>query len=273
MSVKPLNVFDSRECRLGEGPHYDERTDRVYWVDILNSLILWRTFDGSDSGSIHMAAHIGAVVPRANGGLAACLPEGILDINSGDWLARYPGPTEGLRSNDAKADPRGRLWHGTMAYDEGDGRGSLYRLDPGTSETRLMLPAATVSNGMGWSPDGQTMYYIDSPTRRVDAFDFDMDTGTIEGRRPFVTIGDGFPDGMCVDAEGGVWVAIWLGHKVIRYLPDGSADRVLELPVPKVTCPTFAGPALDTLIVTTVGPTYSFQIDDVRGTPVDRFAG
>jgi sugar lactone lactonase YvrE len=273
MSVKPFNVFDSRECRLGEGPHYDEHHDRVYWVDILGSLILWRAFDGSDSGSIQVPGHVGAAVPRTNGGLAACLPEGIMDAGTGEWLTRYQGPMEGLRSNDAKADPRGRLWHGTMAYDEGEGRGSLFRLDPGSSEPKLMVPEVTVSNGMGWSPDGTTMYYIDSPTRRVDAFDFDMQTGAIEGRRPFVRIADGFPDGMCVDAEGGVWVAIWLGHKVIRFMPDGTTDRVLELPVPKVTCPAFAGPGLDTLIVTTVGPTFAFEVRDVRGAPVDRFAG
>jgi sugar lactone lactonase YvrE len=266
-------IFDERECRLGEGPHYDDRTGRVYWVDILNSLILWRAFDGTDSGSVPTPGHVGAAVPRASGGLATCLPEGIADLATGAWLTRYPTPTDGLRSNDAKADPRGRLWHGTMAYDEADGRGALYRLDPGSSETRLMLPGATVSNGLGWSPDGTKMYYIDSPTKRVDVFDFDLETGAFDGRRPFAVIDDGFPDGMCVDAEGGVWVAIWLGHKVIRFRPDGTTDRVLELPVPKVTCPAFAGPDLDTLIVTTVGPTFAFEIDDVRGTTVDRFAG
>lgn len=273
MPVKPWNVFDSRECRLGEGPHYDERTDRVYWVDILSSLVLWRTFDGSDSGSFPTPGHVGACVPCASGGLAACLPEGVIDAGTGAWLSRYQTSTEGLRSNDAKADPRGRLWHGTMAYDETSGLGALYRLDPGAGESKLMLAGVTVSNGMGWSPDGTKMYYIDSPLRRVDAFDFDMHSGSLGERRPFATLDDGYPDGMCVDAGGGVWVAVWLGHKVIRFLPDGTPDRVLELPVPKVTSCAFAGPRLDTLIVTTVGPTYAFEIDDVRGTLVDRFAG
>jgi len=266
-------IFDERECRLGEGPHYDEFTDRVYWVDILENLILWRSFEGSDNGSFPTPGHVGAAVPRTNGGLAACLPKGIIDASSGAWLARYPEGGDGLRSNDAKADPRGRLWHGTMAYDEGAGRGALYRLDPGAAEPRLILFGVSVSNGMGWSPDGTRMYYIDSPTKHVDAFDFDMETGSLGERRPFVTIDEGYPDGMCVDAEGGVWVAVWLGHKVIRFLPDGTPDRALELPVPKVTSCAFAGPGLDTLIVTTVGPTYAFEIDDVRGTPVDRFAG
>jgi sugar lactone lactonase YvrE len=272
MPVKPWNVFDSRECRLGEGPFYDETTDRVYWVNVLDSLVLWRSFDGTDSGFIATRGHVGAAVPRTAGGLVTCLPEGVADATSGDWLARYPA-ADGLRSNDAKADPRGRLWHGTMAYDEGTGRGALYRLDPGAGESAMMVPEVTVSNGMGWSPDGTRMYYIDSPTKRVDVLDFDMETGAVEGRRPFATVQEGFPDGMCVDAEGGLWVAIWLGHKVIRFLPDGSVDRVLELPVPKVTSCAFAGPDFGTLIVTTVGPTYAFEIDDVRGLPVDRFAG
>lgn len=267
------SVFDSRECRLGEGPHYDERTGRVYWVDILDSTIHWRAFDGSGDGSIPVPGHVGAAVPRLSGGLAACLPRGVLDVEAGTWLARYPGDDDGLRSNDAKADPRGRLWHGTMAYDEGEGRGALYRLDPGTTEPRLMQPSVSVSNGLGWSPDGTTMYFIDSPTKRVDAYDFDMDSGTISGRRPFAIVGEGFPDGMCMDADGGVWVAIWLGHKVMRFLPDGSLDRVLDVAVPRVTSCAFAGPDLDTLIVTTVGPTFAFHIPDVRGMPVDRFAG
>lgn len=267
------SIFDPRECRLGEGPHYDEQTGRVYWVDILESTILWRAFDGSGSGSISVPAHVGAAVPRASGGLAACLPSGVLDVEGGTWLARYPVEDEGLRSNDAKADPRGRLWLGTMAYDEGEGRGALYRLDPGASEPKLMQPSVSVSNGLGWSPDGTTMYFIDSPTKRVDAYDFELDSGSISGRRAFATIDEGYPDGMCVDADGGVWVAIWLGHKVIRFLPDGTLDRVLDLPVPKVTSCAFAGPDLATLIVTTVGPTFAFDIAGTRGTAVDRFAG
>jgi sugar lactone lactonase YvrE len=215
-------------------------------------------------------AHVGAVVPTASGALAVCLPEGVMV--DGEWITRYPTPTDGLRSNDAKADPRGRLWHGTMAYDEGDARGALYRLDT-AGETKLMVSGVTVSNGMGWSPDGKTMYYIDSPTKRVDAFAFDLDTGDLGERRPFATVEQGFPDGMCVDAEGAVWVAVWMGHRVVRFLPDGSLDRVLELPVPKVTSCAFAGPRLDTLIVTTVGPTFAFEMSDVRGTVADRFAG
>ena len=149
-------------------------------------------------------------MPRASGGLVACLPEGVADADDRRLAGALPRPTEGLRSNDAKADPRGRLWHGTMPYDEGTGRGALYRLDPGAVATKQMVPGVTISNGMGWSPDGRTMYYIDSPTKRVDAFDFDMETGSLGERRPFATIDEGFPDGMCVDADGGCgWRSGW----------------------------------------------------------------
>lgn len=278
--VKSWTLFDPRDCELGEGPYYDGRTGRVWWVDILASRILWRVFDGPDgerdSGEIAAPGHVGAAVPRRAGGLVACLPWGVAAVDEhGAWteLASYPTIHERLRSNDAKADPHGRLWLGTMSYEEGADDGTLYRLDPGSDEPVPVLPHVTVSNGLGWSSDGATMYYIDSPTQRIDAFEFDMATGSLGERRTFTTIDDGFPDGMCVDAEGAVWVAIWQGSRVQRHLPDGSLDRVLHLPVPNVTSCAFAGPDLATLVVTTVGQTYRFEIDDVRGLPADYYAG
>lgn len=276
MSVKPWTVFDSRVCELGEGPHYDERSGRVWWVDILGCRILWRAFDGPDNGEIPAPAHVGAAIPRLTEGLLACLPWGVVMVSPDcGWseLSRYPIADERLRSNDAKADPAGRLWLGTMSYAEDPGLGTLYRLNPGAGTPTAMLTGVTVSNGLGWSPDGLTMYYIDSPTCCVDAFDFDMNEGTLGRRRTFARIDSGFPDGLCIDAHGGVWVAIWDGARVMRFLPDGSLDRVLPLPVPRVTSCAFAGPRFDVLIVTTVGPTYAFALDDVVGLPAHRFAG
>lgn len=277
MTGEPWSIFDPRECQLGEGPHYDERTGRVWWVDILGRRVLWRSFDEPDNiGEIATPAHVGAAVPRRNGGMVACVPSGAIGIDeAGIWheLARYPVVRESVRSNDAKADPQGRLWLGTMSYDEGTGEGALYRLDPGSEAPVTVLPHVTVSNGLGWSRDGSTMYYIDSPTGRVDAYEFDTAAGALGERRTFATIEEGVPDGMCVDAQGGVWVAVWNGSRVQRHRPDGSLDRVLRLPVPKVTSCAFAGPELSTLIVTTVGQTYAFEIEDVTGLPADRFAG
>jgi sugar lactone lactonase YvrE len=127
------------------------------------------------------------------------------------------------------------------------GAGRLYRLEPDRTVS-VVLDSVTCSNGLAWSPDRQTAYYVDSPTQRIDAFDPDL-----TGRRPFVTVPaeDGLPDGLTVDAEGGVWVAFYGGSAVRRYAPDGSVSEVLELPVTQVTACTFGGPALDELYITT----------------------
>jgi sugar lactone lactonase YvrE len=164
------------------------------------------------------------------------------------WLHREVVP--GRRANDAAVAPDGALWAGTMRYDEAPGGGTLSRIAPdGTVET--VLDDVAVSNGTGWSPDGRLMYYIDSPTRRIDVFDFDGQQ--VGGRRQLAAIeeGDGFPDGLTVDADGCVWVALWDGGAVRRYTPDGKLDRVVELPVPRPTACAFGGADLTDLYITT----------------------
>ncbi|WP_213450250.1 SMP-30/gluconolactonase/LRE family protein [Rhizomonospora bruguierae] len=278
-----LRVFDERRCELGEGPHRDERTGRFWWVDILGSRALWRADDDS-VGEFALPGHVGALVPRAAAGHVACLPEGPATVDENGAvtpLASYPsGPPEGpaMRSNDAKADPVGRLWLGTMAYDETPGAAALYRLERGGALTTT-LTGLTISNGLGWSPDGRTMYHIDTPTGRVDAYPFDMATGALGERRTFATIDRGSPDGMCVDAEGGVWVALWGGGAVLRFTPDGTLDATIEVPTPQVTACAFGG---ETLVITTAavgrpddpaaGLTYAIE-PGYAGPPVDRFAG
>jgi sugar lactone lactonase YvrE len=137
-----------------------------------------------------------------------------------------------------------------MAYDEAAGAGSLYRLDSAGSVSRV-LAGVTISNGLAWSDDAATMYYIDSPTQRIDAFSYAADTGEIRDRRPVVHIPAelGSPDGLTIDADGGLWVALWGGGAVHRYL-DGRLDRVIRLPVSQPTSCTFGGPDLDELYVT-----------------------
>ncbi len=292
-----VEVFDARACALGEGPVYDDRTSRVLWVDILGRRVLWREVNGTEVGEIRVPRHVGAAVPCQDGRLVICLPEGpalvgekgtvhplgtFAEADVAAGVAAPPG-RGALRSNDAKADPVGRLWLGTMAYDETAGAGALYRLDPGTVAPRRVLGDVTVSNGLGWAVDGSTMYYIDSPTRRVDAFSYDISTGEIQDRRPFVEIDTGYPDGMCVDADGGIWVALWQGAAVLRYRADGHLDRVVPVPTPQVTSCAFAGQDFQTLIITTAararpagepmaGLTYAYEPGDVVGRPVDRFA-
>jgi sugar lactone lactonase YvrE len=154
-----------------------------------------------------------------------------------------------IRMNDGKCDPAGRFWAGTMAYDETPEAGSLYVFEDGTART--VLEKATVSNGLGWSLDHGTMYYIDTPTGRVDAFDYDEDSGAVSGRRPFVTVEGGSPDGMTVDDEGHLWVALWKGGAVHRYDPSGKLVATVRLPVTNVTSCCFGDPGGATLFITT----------------------
>ncbi|MFE2098425.1 SMP-30/gluconolactonase/LRE family protein [Streptomyces sp. NPDC059468] len=239
------------EAALGEGPTWDPATGRLIWVDVLGMRV--HTYDPSSGRRTIRTTeqHVGAAKPRAGGGLALNLRDGVGLLDPDDtfrWLHHEPVP--GRRANDAAVAPDGSLWAGTMRYDEATGGGTLSRLT-GAGETRLALPGVTVSNGIGWSPDGRLMYYADTPTRRVDVFDHD--TEGIRNRRTLVEIerGAGFPDGLTVDAEGCVWVALWDGGAVRRYTPSGDLDRVLTLPTPRTTACTFGGPDLTDLYITT----------------------
>ncbi|MFB7245102.1 calcium-binding protein [Streptomyces populi] len=248
-----VEVAVPAHAALGEGPTWDARAERLIWVDILGSRI--HTYDPASGRRTVTATeqHVGAAKPRAGGGLVVNLRDGVGLYGaqgSGEpfrWLHRDPVP--GRRANDAAVAPDGSLWFGTMRYDEAPRGGSLSRLTP-DGTVRTVLDDVAVSNGTGWSPDGRLMYYIDSPTRRIDVFDVGEDR-TPTGRRPLVTVDDGFPDGLTVDADGCVWVALWDGGAVRRYTPDGVLDRVIELPVRRPTACAFGGPGLADLYVTT----------------------
>jgi sugar lactone lactonase YvrE len=299
-----VTVFDARRCELGEGPHYDERTGRVWWVDIYGRRVLWRDLAGDGHGEFATGSDVGAAVPRRNGGLVLGLADGPVctddEGHSGPALATFAaadaaggvsyagltpdGRAPRRRSNDAKADAAGRLWLGTIAYDDAAGAALLYRLDPGAVTPRPVLDGLTISNGLGWSPDGTRMYHVDTPTRRIDVHDFDPATGEISGRRPFADIDVGYPDGLCVDADGGVWVALWEGGAVRRYAADGQLDREVRLPTPRVTSCAFAGVGFGTLVITTAaqgqpaddpyaGRVFRHEPGDVVGLAVDRFDG
>ncbi|MFF9766179.1 SMP-30/gluconolactonase/LRE family protein [Streptomyces sp. NPDC053086] len=239
------------QAALGEGPTWDEATGRLVWLDILGMRL--HTYDPvTGRRTIRTAPqHIGAAKPRAGGGLVLNLRDGVglLDPD-GTFRWLHHEPVAGRRANDAAVAPDGSLWAGTMRYDEATGGGTLSRLT-GDGTVRTVLPDVTVSNGTGWSPDGRLMYYIDTPTRRVDVFDHD--TAGVHDRRPLVEIeeGAGFPDGLTVDAEGCVWVALWDGGAVRRYTPAGELDRVITLPTPRTTACAFGGADLTDLYITT----------------------
>ncbi len=243
---------------LGEGPCWDSSTGSLYWVDIPAGRVHRLDGDGAHQ-SWDAGQAVGAVVLRASGGLVLAARSGFLtlDPETGDVAPLVAIElAAGVRMNDGKCDPAGRFFAGTMADDEAPDQGTLYRLDPDHRVTEV-IPGVTISNGIGWSPDGGTMYYIDSATHRVDVLDYDPATGAISGRHPFASVdaGEAVPDGLAVDAEGCVWVALWDGGAVLRFGPDGRLKQTLELPVPRVTSCAFGGPGLETLYITTAaGP-------------------
>lgn len=281
-----IDVAVRARAKLGEGPTWDPATGRLLWVDILSARI--HTFDPADGRRTVLATeqHVGAALPRAGGGLVVNLRDGVgLYGPGGDfsWLVRDPVP--GRRGNDAAVAPDGALWAGSMRYDEGPGGGTLIRVAPdgAVTDTRPV----TVGNGTGWSPDGRTMYYVDTPTGRIDRFRADAHSPgqPLVDQGPLATIepGAGHPDGLTVDADGCVWVALWDGAAIRRYTPDGVLDRTVELPVLRPTSCAFGGPRLRDLYITTarVGVTDPHPLtgsllvltDAGQGVPDTPFAG
>lgn len=244
------------DATLGEGPTWDVGSATLVWVDILGSAV--HRFDpvaGTDE-VVTVPQHVGAAKPRSNGGLVLNLRDGIgLRDRDGtlNWLLYLE--REGFRGNDAAIDPAGRLWAGTMRYQREPGAepdGWLVRVGP-EGRGKVVLKDVSVSNGIGWSPDGTTMYYVDSPTRRLDVFDYDLATGEPANRRQLRSVEHpvGVPDGLCVDADGYIWVAVNGAGEIRRHTPDGQLDRTLTVPVPQVTACCFGGVGFGDLYITT----------------------
>ena len=239
---------------LGEGPVWDADARELVWVAISDHEV--HRFDpatGTDR-AIQVGQHVGAAALRERGGLLLALRDGVavLDGDTPRIVADTEGDVPSNRLNDGKCDSAGRFWFGSMAFDLSPGVAALYRMDT-DGRVDKVLDGVTLSNGLGWSPDDRTFYYIDSLTYGVDAFDFDAASGTISNRRRLVDIPEstGFGDGMTVDAEGYLWVAVYAGWALHRYAPDGALDRVVRLPVAQPTCCTFGGDDLGDLYITT----------------------
>jgi sugar lactone lactonase YvrE len=290
-SLRPDIAFDAG-ATLGEGPVWDEEQQRLLWVDILPGLV--HRFDPATSGDeiFGVGKPVGSAGLRRGGGLVLAVEDGFALLDPGwrrlDQVAviKHPGPP--ARFNEGKCDPAGRFLAGTMAYDQTAGAGSVYRLDPGLAVTKL-LDGVTISNGLAWSADGTTMYYIDSPTQGVDAFHYDIETGRLANRRRVVDIpaAAGLPDGMTIDTDGFLWVALYGGSAVHRYAPDGHLDAAVHFPATNITCPVFGARELDQLYVTSArdglderqlaaqphaGAVFAVDVG-ARGLPGLRFAG
>ena len=270
----------------GEGPVWCDDWGELRFVDMLAGDIVSVDADGRPTRRLHVGTVAAAFRPRASGGMVVAIERGFAFVAPDGTVEPlgelWPDPT--IRMNEGGCDPDGRFYCGSMGYDMGTGRGTVYRLDTDGTVTTV-IEHVSCSNGLAWSPDHRVAYYADSPTQRVDAFDYNPASG-LTGRRRLAEIpaDDGMPDGLTDDTEGYLWVAIWGGSAVHRYRPDGALDGVVELPVPQVSAVTFGGPDLAELYVTTsrenvadgtqpeAGAVFRY-LPGVRGLPVLPFAG
>jgi sugar lactone lactonase YvrE len=288
----------------GEGPVWSSAWGGLRWVDMFAGDIL--SLDGDTVHRRNVGGFVAALRPRRHGGAVIALergfalesPDGVIESLGELWRGpsrqgTHPdddeseaglaaGPYE--RMNEGGCDPDGRFYCGSMAWDRTPGAGSIRRLDPDGS-TVTVLSGVTISNGLDWNPDGSLAYYNDTLTGRVAVFDYSSDEG-LTGLRTFVEIPaeDGFPDGLTVDSEGGVWVALYGGSAVRRYTADGVLDAVVDVAASRVTACTFGGPHLDELFITTsregldddeeplAGSLFRFDAG-ITGRPVRDFAG
>ena len=249
----PVRILLAARARLGEGPSWDARAGVLWWVDIHNHRV--HRLDpatGADT-AWEVGETVGCAVPAADGRVLLALRRGLalLDPETGgtERLATLLPDRPGLRLNDGKCDARGRLWVGSMSPEPGGA--ALFRCDPDGS-VREVEGGLTLSNGLGWSPDGRTFYLTDSAEKVIHAYDFGVEAGELSGRRVFADLSgsEPTPDGLAVDAEGCVWSAQWDGGCIVRFAPDGREAGRVALPVPRPTSCAFGGPDGAELYVT-----------------------
>jgi len=290
---QPDIVTFNHRAVLGEGPHWDSVTKTLYWIDILGKKVFSHDRNGHTS-AILLEKSPGCLVPTShpNTLLVAC-QNSLELLNTNDhtcrtWLSRSKMETKPEnRFNDGKVDPFGRLWVGTVAFSCQGTEGTLFSVNPdGTFKKRR--GEVGISNGLAWTRDSKVMYFIDSPTRKIVAFDYDVNTGDLTFERTVVTVPDTngqVPDGMTIDSEGMLWVAIWGGSKVCRYNPNGGQIlRELQVPALNVTSCCFGGENLDVLYVTSAscdtdlkkwpqaGFTFEYKNLGVKGVPMSSFS-
>jgi sugar lactone lactonase YvrE len=274
-------LVSDAQARLGEGPIWDARTSELLWVDISSGVV--HRFDpltGSDR-PFDGGTYVSAIVPRAAGGYALAVAAGFAVATEDGRVMPLTacGHDEAVRMNDGACDSSGRFWAGSMRIDESDFGGCLYRLDADHSLTTI-CDGVSISNGIAWSLDDTVMYYVDTPRQAVDAWDFDAATGTAGNRRQLFAVEEpGYPDGLIVDSEGFLWIALWGGGCVRRYSPDGELADEVGVAAANATKPAFGGPSLTDLYITSAAgegehPGGLFVVQPgVTGLPVHAYAG
>jgi sugar lactone lactonase YvrE len=247
---KPELVLDAKAL-LGEGPCWDSERKCLYWVDILGCKLHKYIPEGSESCSVELGIRVSAVVPGKKNDLILAAEHGFFMFDLLSGCLRHICSVElhlpQNRFNDGKCDPAGRFWAGSLGPDK---QAALYCLDRNMKAVKV-LDGIGCSNGLCWSPDSKTMYYIDTTVREVWAFDYDINTGAIDNKRTVLTINEGVPDGMTIDTEGMLWIAQWGAWKVCRYNPfNGKCLEEITLPVSQPSSCTFGGPQLNELYIT-----------------------
>lgn len=257
-----IDVVVKHTCLLGEGPVWDARCKVIYWIDILNGQIHEYCPEQNIHKTIAVGQMIGALAVRTNGNFIAALQNGFAfidrmnnEIKPGGEIKMFADPESHVpnnRFNDGKCDPAGRFFAGTMSLSEEPNAGSVYVVEKDLTITKK-IEGVTVSNGMAWSPDHQTFYFIDSPTSEVASYDYNASSGDISHKKIIIKVPkeDGHPDGMTIDNEGMLWIAFWDGWQIARWNP-GTGEKLLsiQLPVAKVTSCTFGGETLQDLYIT-----------------------
>ncbi|WP_230686670.1 SMP-30/gluconolactonase/LRE family protein [Catellatospora vulcania] len=261
-----MDVISAEAYQLGEGPRVDPRTGELLWVDIAAGRLhrgRWHGATLTPTAGYQVGTHVGAVAPVAGDGAGWVVAAGrgfahvaadgtvrpLGQLRPDDGISKADAITaDGTRMNDGACDPAGRFLAGSQILPGTAPRsGALHRLDPDRTVSTV-LTGVGCSNGIGWNADGTAMFYIDSLARRLDVFDYDPATGAATARRELAAFDDGSPDGLCVDDEGCVWVAVWDAWCVRRFTATGRLLTTLELPVPRPTAVCLAGTAL---VVTT----------------------
>jgi sugar lactone lactonase YvrE len=253
--VIAAELVDDAKAVLGEGPVWHAEEAALYWLDIVSSRLHRYDPVTARSSAVKRDAMVTAAVPAVDGGMVAATRRGFghLDPRTGAVTPQHEviGPDAALRMNDGKCDATGRLWAGSMTLSDERGNAALYRLEP-DGHVVAVITGLSLSNGMAWTGDGTAMFHIDTYSRRVDAYDFDEATGAVSGRRAVVELGadPGFPDGMAIDDEGCIWVALWGAGRVQRFSPGGERLASVSLPVSEVTSCAFGGHDGGTLFIT-----------------------
>ncbi|SDF56937.1 Sugar lactone lactonase YvrE [Mucilaginibacter pineti] len=252
-----LEIASACSCFLGEGPVWDTRNQVICWIDVLKGKIYELEPETKYLKTITVNQPVGSIVVCEDGSFLGAFQNGFgfVDRNTGlvDFFSDPEAHLPLNRFNDGKCDPAGRFWAGTMSMTERPSAGSVYMLDSDLSVSRK-IEGTTISNGMAWSPDRRKFYFIDSPTAKVVAYNYELSSGSLSGREPVITFrdSDGFPDGMTIDGEGMLWIAHWNGWQVSRWNPvTGEKLFSIPLPVANVSSCTFGGSDLQDLYITT----------------------